>query len=271
MGALLTNKKQRLDMLLLARGLVKSRETARGLILSGSVFVEGEKIDKAGTPIGLEAEIIVAGETCPYVSRGGMKLAYAINTFSIDVTGKVAIDVGASTGGFTDCLLQNGAARVYAIDVGYGQLADSIRQDARVVVLDRQNIRTLKEGVISEKADFITIDVSFISLDKVIPAALSLLFERGEIIALVKPQFEVGKGEVGAGGIVRDALKHQSVLDKIFKQADKFGLCVKGSCPSPITGKKGNQEFLVYFKKGTVPCEGNVPREGNVPCERMKL
>jgi 23S rRNA (cytidine1920-2'-O)/16S rRNA (cytidine1409-2'-O)-methyltransferase len=253
-------KKERLDILLLARGLVKSRETARGLILSGSVFVDGKKIDKAGTPIGLEAEIVVAGEKCPYVSRGGVKLNFAIKTFSIDVSEKVAIDVGASTGGFTDCLLQQGAARVYAIDVGYGQLADSIRQDARVVVLDRQNIRTLKHGVIPEKADIVTIDVSFISLEKVIPELHDLVIPEGEIIALVKPQFEVGKGEVGAGGIVRNPEQHQAVLDKIMNKAKEWGLYVIGSVPSPITGKKGNREFLVYFKKkGTVPCEGNVP------------
>lgn len=242
-------RKERLDILLFSRGLVKSRETARGLILSGSVFVAGKKIDKAGTSIGIDAEIVVAGEKCPYVSRGGVKLAYAIETFSIDVAGKVAIDVGASTGGFTDCLLQHGATRVYAIDVGYGQLADSIRQDPRVVVLDRQNIRTLKEGVIPEKADIVTLDLSFISLTKVILEVLPLLIPKGDIIALVKPQFEVGKGEVGAGGIVRDAKQHQAVLDKIIGQAKGWGLCVKGSGASPLIGKKGNREFLVYFKK----------------------
>ncbi len=242
-------KKERLDVLLLSRALVKSRETARGLILSGSVFVDGEKIDKAGTSIGIDAEIVVAGEKCPYVSRGGIKLAHAMKTFSIDVTGKVAIDVGASTGGFTDCLLQKGAACVYAIDVGYGQLADSIRQDARVVVLDRVNIRTLKEGAIPEKADIATIDVSFISLEKVIPEVQNLLTPKGEMIALVKPQFEVGKGEVGPGGIVRNPEQHQAVLDKIFNRAKEWGLCVQGSVASPIVGKKGNKEFLVYFQR----------------------
>jgi len=236
-------------MLLLSRGLVKSRETARGLILSGAVFVEGKKIDKAGTPIGIEDKIVVTVETCPYASRGGVKLAHAIETFSIDVTGQVAIDVGASTGGFTDCLLQYGATRVYAVDVGYGQLADHLRQDARVVILDRQNIRTLKEGAIPEKADIVTIDVSFISLAKVIPALRNLIIARGKIVALVKPQFEVGKGKVGAGGIVRDAEQHQAVLDKIIGSAKGWGLCVLGSCASPIVGKKGNKEFLVYFKK----------------------
>jgi len=243
-------KKERLDILLLSRGLVKSRESARGLILSGSVFVDGKKIDKAGTPIGLEAAIAVTGDTCPYVSRGGIKLAHAIKIFSIDVSGKIAIDVGASTGGFTDCLLQQGATRVYAVDVGYGQLADVLRQDTRVIVLDRQNIRTLQEEVIAEKADLITIDVSFISLTKVIPEVLPLLTATGEIIALVKPQFEVGKGEVGTGGIVRNVEQHQAVLDKIMGHATLWGLCVKGSVSSPITGKKGNKEFLVYFKKG---------------------
>lgn len=248
-------KKERLDILLLARGLVKSRETARGLILSGSVFVDGQKVDKAGTAIGLEAEITMTSERCPYVGRGGIKLAHAISAFSIDVSQKIAIDVGASTGGFTDCLLQQGAARVYAVDVGYGQLAEVVRQDARVVVLDRQNIRYLNEGVIPEKADIVTIDVSFISLTKVIPAVLPLLVAKGEIVALVKPQFEVGKGEVGTGGIVRDAEQHQAVLENIVNKATAWGLCVMGSIPSPITGKKGNKEFLLYCKKGELPID----------------
>ncbi len=242
-------KKERLDILLLSRGLVKSRETARGLILSGSVFVEGQKVDKAGAPVGIDAEIVVTGEKCPYVSRGGIKLAFAIKTFSIDVAGKVAIDVGASTGGFTDCLLQCGAARIYALDVGYGQLADSIRQNTRVIVLDRVNIRTLKDGAIPEKAHIVTIDVSFISLEKVIPEVLDLLIPEGEIVALVKPQFEVGKGEVGTGGIVRNPEQHQAVLDKIMNKAKEWGLCVIGSVTSPIVGKKGNREFLLYYKK----------------------
>ncbi|MEK7286383.1 MAG: TlyA family RNA methyltransferase [Nitrospirota bacterium] len=241
--------KERLDILLLERGMAKSREAARGLILSGAVFVDGQKIDKAGTPTRALSEIVITQKECPYVSRGGIKMAAAIEAFSIDVSGKVAIDVGASTGGFTDCLLQLGALRVYAIDVGYGQLAESLRKDPRVIVLDRQNIRTLPEGIIPEKADIAVIDVSFISLDKVIPDVLPLLVSSGEIIALVKPQFEVGKGEVGKGGIVRDDQQHQVVLEKIFHQSKTFGLTVSRAVPSPITGKKGNREFLVHLKK----------------------
>jgi 23S rRNA (cytidine1920-2'-O)/16S rRNA (cytidine1409-2'-O)-methyltransferase len=243
-------KKERLDVLLFSRGLVKSRETARGVILSGSVFVDGERIDKAGTAVKLASEIVIAGEQCPYVSRGGLKLAHAIKAFCIDLSQKIAIDVGASTGGFTDCLLQHGAARVYAVDVGYGQLAEALRQDARVVVLDRQNIRHLNKEAIPQKADIVTIDVSFISLTKVIPEIVNLLIAGGEIVALVKPQFEVGKGEVGTGGIVRNPEQHQTVLDSIINRAKEWGLCIKGTVPSPMTGKKGNKEFLVYFQRG---------------------
>ncbi|MEK7748178.1 MAG: TlyA family RNA methyltransferase [Nitrospirota bacterium] len=247
--AVATRRKERLDILLCTRGMAKSREVARGLILSGAVFVNGQKIEKAGAPTNALADIVVTQKECPYVSRGGIKMAAAIEAFSIDVSGKVTIDVGASTGGFTDCLLQQGALRVYAIDVGYGQLADTLRQDSRVIVLDRQNIRTLPEGTIPEKADLIVIDVSFISLEKVIPGILPLLVSSGIIVALVKPQFEVGKGEVGEGGIVRDDKKHQAVLEHFFDQAKQFGLSVLGSISSPITGKKGNKEFLVYLRK----------------------
>ncbi len=242
--------KERLDCLLVERGLAKSREVARALILGGSVFVDDQKVDKAGAEIDRDAQIVMTEDPCPYVSRGGIKLAGALEAFNIDVAGKVAMDVGASTGGFTDCLLQRGAARVYAIDVGYGQLAWSLQQDPRVVVLDRQNIRYLKAEAIPEKVGFVTIDVSFISLEKVIPAVLPFLAERGEIVALVKPQFEVGKGAVGRGGIVRKPEQHQEVLDTICKGAEALGLMVVGSVPSSLTGKKGNQEFLVYLKKG---------------------
>ncbi len=236
----------------------KSREAARGLILSGSVLVEGKKIDKAGTAIDRDARIVLISDPCPYVGRGGIKLDGAIAAFGLSVSGKVAMDVGASTGGFTDCLLQSGAARVYAVDVGYGQLDYSLRQDPRVVVLERKNIRTLPEGIIPEKVDLVTIDVSFISLEKVIPATLPFLAERGEIVALVKPQFEVGKGEVGAGGIVVRPEQHQAVLDKILKKALRWGagtptaeggLSVIGSAPSLLKGKKGNQEFFIYLRR----------------------
>ncbi len=241
--------KERLDLLLQARGLAESRERARGLILSGSVLVDGKKIEKAGAQVKRDAEIVLLGPTSPYVGRGGIKLEAALDTFHPEVSGKVAMDVGASTGGFTDCLLQRGAARVYAVDVGYGQLAWRLRQDPRVIVLERSNIRLLPPEAIPEPVDLATIDVSFISLEKVLPAVLSFLAPRGEMVALVKPQFEVGKGEVGRGGIVRSPEKHQSVLDRIYHQAAEWGLEIAGSIPSPILGQKGNVEFLVYFRR----------------------
>jgi 23S rRNA (cytidine1920-2'-O)/16S rRNA (cytidine1409-2'-O)-methyltransferase len=244
-----------LDLLLVERGLVPSREAARGLILSGVVFVEGKKVDKAGAPIHRDAQIVLASDPCPYVGRGGVKLAGAMLDFGISVADKVAIDVGASTGGFTDYLLQHGAKRVYAVDVGYGQLAYSIRCDPRVVVMERQNIRFLPEGSIPETADLVTIDVSFVSLEKIIPGLIPLLADSGEIVALVKPQFEVGKGEVGAGGIVRRAEQHQAVLERIRQKVALWGegapgLTMIGSVPSSLKGKKGNQEFFIYLKKG---------------------
>jgi len=249
MSARSAKPKERLDLLLQSRGLAESRERARSLILSGSVLVDGKKVEKAGAQVEEDAEIVLLGPLSPYVGRGGIKLEAALDTFRLNVVGKVVIDVGASTGGFTDCLLQRGAARVYAVDVGYGQLAWRLRQDARVVVLERRNIRTLPPEAIPESADLATIDVSFISLEKVIPAVLPFLKPEGEIIALVKPQFEVGKGEVGRGGIVRSPEKHQRVLDRIQSRAAEWRLRVGGSMPSPILGQKGNVEFLVYFRR----------------------
>ncbi|MEO2054780.1 MAG: TlyA family RNA methyltransferase [Nitrospira sp.] len=241
--------KERLDILLHSRGLAESRERAKALILSGAVIVDGEKADKVGLRVRIEAEIVVKKKAFPYVSRGGCKLEWALKTFCVDVAGKVAIDVGASTGGFTDCLLQRGAEKVYAIDVGYGQLAWQLRQDPRVVVIERQNIRSLPAALIPAPIDLATVDVSFISLEKVIPCILPLLHVDAVLIPLVKPQFEVGKGEVGKGGIVRSAEKHQEVLARICGKADAWGLEVVGTTPSPILGQKGNAEFLVYFKK----------------------
>jgi 23S rRNA (cytidine1920-2'-O)/16S rRNA (cytidine1409-2'-O)-methyltransferase len=241
--------KERLDLLLVARGFAESREKAKGLILSGSIQVAGRKVDKVGVQVETDAEIVLLKPPLPYVSRGGLKLAGALDHFQIDVAGKTAMDVGASTGGFTDCLLQRGAARVYAVDVGYGQMAWRLRTDPRVVMLERQNIRHLPADAVPEPVDLITIDVSFISLEKVIPAITSRLKADGSLIALVKPQFEVGKGEVGKGGIVRDPDKQQKILDRICGQGEGWGLTLIGAIPSPILGQKGNKEFLVYFKK----------------------
>ncbi len=241
--------KLRLDLLLQGRGLVQSREQARGFILSGSVRVRGQVVDKAGSLVSQDAEVTLDARLA-YVSRGGLKLEAALDSFQIPVGGRVAVDVGASTGGFTDCLLQRGAARVYAIDVGYGQMAWRLRQDARVVIIERQNIRTLPPEAIPERVDLAVIDVSFISLIKVIPAVLPLLKEMGEIVALVKPQFEVGYGEVERGGVIRSPEKRQRALDQVCAQAAGWGLSVAGLTPSPILGKKGNAEFLVYLKGG---------------------
>lgn len=242
--------KERLDKLLVDKGLVQSRERARALIMAGKVIVKGKKVEKAGEMVLVDAEIVLVGEDIPYVSRGGLKLEKALDEFNIDVTGKVAMDVGASTGGFTDCLLQRGAKKVYAVDVGYGQLDIKLRNDPRVINIERQNIRYLERGVVPEDIDLVTIDSSFISLVKIIPKALEFIGESGSLIALIKPQFEVGKGEVGKGGVVRDETKHKEVVEKIKGFCTELGLSVMGVVESPIFGPKGNREFLIYARKG---------------------
>jgi len=213
--------------------------------MSGVVYVDGLLIDKAGAFVKEDSIIDVKDDHQEYVSRGGIKLEAAINQFNIDVGGKIALDIGASTGGFTDCLLQFGARKVYAVDVGYGQLDWSLRQDSRVVLLERVNARYLRPEEIGELVDISTIDVSFISLTLIVPAIHQLLKNSGVIIALIKPQFEVGKGEVGKGGIVRDGLKHRAVVEKISSFLDQFGYKVMGVIRSPILGADGNKEFLV--------------------------
>ncbi len=243
-------KKERLDKLLVERGLVQSRERARAMILAGQVVVNDHAVDKAGTQVGSDAEIRFKGEDIPYVSRGGLKLEKGLEAFSLKVEGRVAIDVGASTGGFTDCLLQKGAARVYAVDVGYGQLAWKLRQDPRVVNMERTNIRDLSPEALTEQPSLAVIDASFISLDKVLPSTLPLLEADGEVLALIKPQFEVGRGEVGKGGVVRDPEKHAQVVEKIKEFAAQLGCKVLGVTDSPILGPKGNREFLIYLCKG---------------------
>ncbi|MCD4688020.1 MAG: TlyA family RNA methyltransferase [Desulfuromonadaceae bacterium] len=241
--------KERLDKLLVMRGLVLSRERARSLILAGKVLVNENLVDKAGTPVASDAEIRLKGEDIPYVSRGGLKLAKALEHFALVVTGRVAIDVGASTGGFTDCLLQQGAAKVYAVDVGYGQLAWSLRQDPRVINLERTNIRHLQSDQLAEAPSLAVIDASFISLDKVLPVTLSLLDDGAEVVALIKPQFEVGRGQVGKGGVVRDPKQHTMVVTRIEQLATELGCRVLGVTESPVLGPKGNREFLIYLQK----------------------
>ncbi len=243
------SNKERLDKILLDKGLAASRDRARALIMEGRVLVNGHPVNKAGEPVGSDSLIELRGEDIPYVSRGGLKLEAAIKHFGISLTGKAAMDVGASTGGFTDVMLQRGAVRVYCIDVGYGQLAWKLRQDPRVVLLERTNIRHLDRERIPESIDIATIDVSFISLSKVVPTVLAFLRDGGEIVALIKPQFEVGKGEVGKGGIVKDVAKRLAAVDRVKNELEESGLEVIGVIESPILGQKGNVEYLAYAKK----------------------
>ena len=239
--------RERLDQLLVQRGLAASLERAQQLILSGAVSVGERVVDKPGTQVQVDATLALAGRA-PYASRGGIKLAAALDAFSLDVRGMVAADVGASTGGFTDCLLQRGAARVYAIDVGYGQLAWRLRQDPRVVTLDRTNARYLEH--LPEPVDLVTADVSFISLRLILPPALGWLREGGQVIALVKPQFEAARGSLAKGGVVRDPAAHRAVLTEIVAWAAAQGMGLQGLIRSPVTGPAGNVEFLAWWLPG---------------------
>ena len=245
--------KTRLDVLLTERGLAPSRERAKALVMAGIVYAGGVKMEKAGDMVASDAVIEVRGEDIPYVSRGGLKLQKAITAHDLDLTGAVCADIGASTGGFTDCMLQHGARRVYAVDVGYGQLAWKLRTDERVVNLERTNIRYVTEEQIPEPLDFGSIDVSFISLTLVLPVLYRLLRDGGEGVCLVKPQFEAGKGKVGKKGVVREPEIHLEVLKKVFAFCGEIGFCVKGIHFSPIKGPEGNIEYLFYFKKSPEP------------------
>ncbi len=242
-------RKERLDKLLIEKGLVQSRERAKALIMEGRVLVEGEKADKPGTYVHREAMIRLLEGDSPYVSRGGQKLKAALEAFGIVPSGLVVMDVGASTGGFTDCVLQEGAKKVYAVDVGYGQLAWKLQQDPRVVNLERRNIRYLKREEVLEEVDLILVDTSFISLEKFLSHLLKFLREEGRILALIKPQFEVGKGEVGKGGVVRNPLLHQKVIGRISDYCRSIGLIVLGVIESPLLGPRGNKEFFIFLKK----------------------
>ena len=244
--------KERIDKILVERGLVASRERARALILAGQVLVADNVVDKAGTQIFVDAEIRLKKDDMPYVSRGGLKLKKALETFPVLVDGVIALDVGASTGGFTDCLLQHGAAKVYAVDVGYGQLDWKLRNDDRVVNLERTNIRHIDAATIPEKPLLAVIDASFISLEKVLPPTLQLLATDAQIIALIKPQFEVGRGEVGKGGVVREQAKHEQVVERIKNFAVASDCEVIGLTESPLLGPKGNREFLIALQRVAV-------------------
>ncbi len=239
--------KERLDVLLTEKGLCESRSRAQALIMSGEVYVNGQRCDKAGTAVEVEAEIEIRGGACPYVSRGGLKLEKALRDFGIDPTGYVCSDSGASTGGFTDCLLQQGAKKVFAIDVGYGQLAWSIRTDPRVVCMERTNIRYVTPEDLGEPLDLSVIDVSFISLKIVLPAVKALLKPTGQIVCLIKPQFEAGKDKVGKKGVVRDPAVHTEVLENFLELAKQQELTVRNLTFSPVKGPEGNIEFLGHL------------------------
>jgi 23S rRNA (cytidine1920-2'-O)/16S rRNA (cytidine1409-2'-O)-methyltransferase len=248
--------KVRLDKLLLERGLASSRERAQALILAGKVLVGGQKIDKAGVGVDTEAEIRLLGEDLKYVGRGGLKLEKALEHWQIDVAGKVCLDVGASTGGFTDCLLQHGAARVIAVDTGHGQIDFRLRQDPRVRLLEKTNARYLSRDQVGDPVDFIAMDVSFISATLVLPAVIAAAFpeapvdRRGrKMVVLVKPQFEVGRGQVGKGGVVRDPALHDQAVQKVGSAAEALGFHREGVIPSPITGASGNHEFLLFLTR----------------------
>ncbi|MGH9380974.1 MAG: TlyA family RNA methyltransferase [Thermoanaerobaculia bacterium] len=243
----------RLDVLLVEQGHFSSREKARRAVMAGLVEVEGRRVDKPGSQVGLEARVTVRGAAEPFVSRAGRKLAAALDAFGVDVGDRVVLDVGASTGGFTDCMLQRGARRVYAVDVGYGQLDQGLREDPRVVVMERVNARHLPPDALPEPVDLVTVDVSFISLLKVIPALLPHLREEGLLLTLVKPQFEAGRAEVGAGGVVRDPGLRRAVIDRVLAGLGELGLECLGCIDSPIAGTSGNVEALALLR----------PREGS--------
>ena len=241
--------KDRLDVLLVSRGLAETRTKAQAIIMSGDVYVGGQKADKPGMSYEDTVEIEVRGQACPYVSRGGLKLEKALRDFGVDPTGYVCSDSGASTGGFTDCLLQQGAAKVFAIDVGYGQLAWKIRQDPRVVCMERTNIRYVQPEDLGEPLDLSVVDVSFISLKIVLPAIARLLKPTGQVLCLIKPQFEAGKEKVGKKGVVRDPAVHQEVLEHFVALADELGFTIRNLTFSPVKGPEGNIEFLGHLSR----------------------
>lgn len=260
----MASKKERLDILLVEKGICESREKAKTNIMAGLIFVDGQRIDKAGEKVKVDSEIIFKGEKLKYVSRGGLKLEKAMNTFGIDLTNKVCMDIGASTGGFTDCMLQNNASKVFAVDVGYGQFAWKLRTDERVVCMEKTNIRYVTPEDIKVALDFASIDVSFISLRTIMPAVKALLGEKGEVVALIKPQFEAGRDKVGKKGVVRDKEVHLEVINTIINFLMENELNVLGLSYSPIKGPEGNREYLVYFTK-------DKEKEGNFELSQIEV
>ena len=242
-------EKERLDVLLVQQGLATSRELAKAYIMAGNVYVDGQKEDKAGTKVAVTAKLEVKGNQMKYVSRGGYKLEKAMDVFGIRLDGKICLDIGASTGGFTDCMLQNGASKVYAVDVGYGQFAWKLRNDERVVCLEKTNVRYVTHEQVPDEGDFASIDVSFISLTKVLPAVLGVLGEKGQLVCLIKPQFEAGREKVGKKGVVRDSSVHREVIEMIVEYVRTQSLGILGLDFSPIKGPEGNIEYLIYLDK----------------------
>ncbi|MBR0289907.1 MAG: TlyA family RNA methyltransferase [Selenomonadaceae bacterium] len=241
--------KERLDVILTEKKFFDSRARAKAMIMAGKILVNGQKIDKAGTLIAPDAEIKILGEEMPFVSRGGLKLQKALDVFKINLSGKIAVDVGASTGGFTDCMLQHGAKKVYAIDVGYGQLAWKLRSNVQVVNMERTNIRNVTRKDFYDDLDFVSIDVAFISLEKVLPVVYDLLKDSGEVVALIKPQFEAGREHVGKKGVVRDKKIHAAVVEKILDFAASIGFGICNLDFSPVKGPEGNIEYLAHLTK----------------------
>ena len=248
--------KKRLDILVTERGLAESREKAKTLIMAGQVYVDGQKADKPGDTFSEDAAVEVRGKGLPYVSRGGLKLEKAMREFGLQLQGCTCMDIGASTGGFTDCMLQNGAQRVYSVDVGYGQLAWSLRTDPRVVNLERTNARYLTREQVPEEIGFFSVDVSFISLTLILPAVRPLLAEHGQAMCLIKPQFEAGREKVGKKGVVRDKAVHEEVIEKIRSFALENGFSVLGLTFSPVKGPEGNIEYLIYLERSEAPSQG---------------
>ena len=265
--------KERLDVLLVKRGLAASREKAKAVIMAGSVFVDNQKEDKAGTMFPDTVQIEVRGNTLKYVSRGGLKLEKAMTHFGLSLDGCVCMDVGSSTGGFTDCMLQNGAVKVYAIDVGHGQLDWKLRNDPRVVCMEKTNIRYVTPEDLEEKADFSSIDVSFISLTKVLPPVYELLKDQGQVVCLIKPQFEAGREKVGKKGVVRDPAVHREVIEKVTAFASETGFALLNLEYSPIKGPEGNIEYLLHLQKKQEggPEDGNIDIDGTVAQAHKEL
>jgi len=254
--------KKRLDILVTEKGITTSREKAKALIMAGQIFVDNVREDKAGSMFEETCDIVLHGEKPKYVSRGGLKLEKAMASFPIKLDDFVCMDIGSSTGGFTDCMLQNGAKRVFAVDVGYGQLDYKLRVDERVVCMEKTNIRYVTPEDIGEPLDFASCDVSFISLDKVLPAAINLLKDEAEMVCLIKPQFEAGREEVGKKGVVRDPKIHQKVIEKVLEKSREIGFSAIGLTYSPVKGPEGNIEYLVHLKKGEF--EGSIPEPKEV-------